>query len=91
MKLGILKEHGEETRTSMVPSVVQRLIKELSFEVYFESGTGEKAGFSNDDYIKAGAALMNRDEILKLLDIITVINPFDIPSQWLMVDQNIMV
>ncbi|MNK09743.1 NAD(P) transhydrogenase subunit alpha part 1 [compost metagenome] len=81
MKLGILKEHGEETRTSMVPSVVQRLIKELSFEVYFESGTGEKAGFSNDDYIKAGAALMDRDEILKLLDIMTVINPFDTPFQ----------
>lgn len=81
MKLGILKEQGDETRVSIVPSVVQRLIKELSFEVYFESGAGKKAGFSNDDYMNAGAALMNRDEILQLLDIITVINAFEAPFQ----------
>lgn len=81
MKLGILKEREEETRVSILPAIVQRLIKELSFEVYFESGVGEKAGFSDNDYIKAGAALMNRDEILKLLDIITVINSFDSPFQ----------
>lgn len=79
MKLGILKEQGDETRTAIVPSIVQRLIKELAFEVYFESGTGEKAGYSNDDYIKAGAVLMSRDEIIQLLDIITFINPFDSP------------
>lgn len=81
MKLGILKEQEAETRVSIVPSVVQRLIKELSFEVYFESGVGEKAGFSDADYIQAGAALMNRNEILELLDIITVINAFDTPFQ----------
>ncbi len=81
MKIGILKEQGAETRTAIVPSIVQRLIKELSFEVYFESGTGEKAGFSNDDYIKAGAVLMGRDEMIQLLDIITFINPFDSPFQ----------
>ncbi|MGV3610609.1 MAG: NAD(P) transhydrogenase subunit alpha [Fluviicola sp.] len=81
MKIGVLKEREEETRTALVPSVVQRLIKELSFEVYFESGVGEKAGFSDDDYIQAGAVLMNRDESLELLDIITIINPFDAPFQ----------
>jgi H+-translocating NAD(P) transhydrogenase subunit alpha len=81
MKLGILKEREEETRVSIVPAVVKRLIKELSFEVYFESGVGLKAGFSDGDYMKAGAALMGRDEILELLDIITIINPFDTPFQ----------
>lgn len=81
MKLGILKEREEETRVSIVPTVVQRFVKELSFEVYFESGVGQKAGFSDDDYIQAGAALMSRDEIMKLLDIIAVINPFDTPFQ----------
>lgn len=81
MKLGILKEHTEETRVSIVPAVVQRLIKELSFEVYFESGVGKKAGFSDADYINAGAALMDRKDILELLDIITIINSFDAPFQ----------
>ena len=81
MKLGILKEQPEETRVSIVPAVVQRLIKELSFEVYFESGVGKKAGFSDADYIKAGAALMERKDILELLDIITIINSFDAPFQ----------
>ena len=81
MKLGILKERTEETRVSIVPAVVQRLIKELSFEVYFESGVGKKAGFSDADYIKAGAALMERKDILELLDIITIINSFDAPFQ----------
>lgn len=81
MKLGILKEQEEETRVSVVPAVVQRFVKELSFEVYFESGVGQKAGFSDDDYIRAGAALMSRDEIVELLDIITFINPFEPPFQ----------
>jgi NAD(P) transhydrogenase subunit alpha len=81
MKLGILKEHAQETRVSVVPAVVQRLIKELSFEVYFESGVGKKAGFSDADYINAGAALMDRKDILELLDIITIINSFDAPFQ----------
>lgn len=81
MKLGILKEHAQETRVSVVPAVVQRLIKELSFEVYFESGVGKKAGFSDADYINAGAALMDRKDILELLDIITIINTFDAPFQ----------
>lgn len=81
MKLGILKEREEETRVSIVPTVVRRLIKELSFEVYFESGVGEKAGFSDNDYINAGAALMDRNKILELLDIITIINSFDAPFQ----------
>ena len=81
MKLGILKEDTEETRVSIVPAVVLRLIKELSFEVYFESGVGKKAGFSDADYINAGAALMDRKDILELLDIITIINSFDTPFQ----------
>lgn len=81
MKLGILKEQEEETRVSIVPTVVRRLIKELSFEVYFESGVGQKAGFSDNDYINAGAALMDRNDILELLDIITIINAFDAPFQ----------
>jgi NAD(P) transhydrogenase subunit alpha len=81
MKLGILKERTEETRVSIVPAVVLRLIKELSFEVYFESGVGKKAGFSDADYMNAGAALMDRKDILELLDIITIINSFDAPFQ----------
>jgi NAD(P) transhydrogenase subunit alpha len=81
MKLGILKELETETRVSIVPMIVQRLIKELSFEVYFESNVGMKAGFSDADYIKAGAVLMSRDEDLELLDIITFINPSDAPFQ----------
>lgn len=81
MKIGFLKEREEETRTALIPTIVQRLIKELAFEVYFESGVGQKAGFSDDDYIQAGAVLMSRDEIVELLDIIAFINPFDAPFQ----------
>lgn len=81
MKIGFLKEREEETRTCLVPPIVQRFIKELSFEVYFESGVGQKAGFSDDDYIQAGAALMGRDEMIELLDIITFIHAFDSPFQ----------
>lgn len=81
MKIGFLKEREEETRTALIPTIVQRLIKELAFEVYFESGVGQKAGFSDDDYIQTGAVLMSRDEIVELLDIIAFINPFDAPFQ----------
>jgi NAD(P) transhydrogenase subunit alpha len=46
-----------EKRVATVPDVVQKLIK-LGFSVSVESGAGEQANFSDDDYRAAGAQVI---------------------------------
>lgn len=58
MKIGIPKEiKTKEYRVAIVPSGV-RILVESGHEVYVEKDAGEKSGFSNDDYIEAGATLL---------------------------------
>lgn len=57
MKVGILKEiKTEENRVSMTPAGVETMSAN-GHEVLVENGAGLGSGFSNDDYIAAGAAI----------------------------------
>jgi len=63
MKVGILKEiKTKENRVSMTPAGVQAM-RSSGHEVLVERGAGVGAGFSDDDYTAAGAALGTSDEI----------------------------
>lgn len=75
-KIGILKEQNGDPRVCMVPQTVQKVIKELKYEVFIEQNAGEKAGFTDDAYLAAGAYVLTREDILKKLDIFLFINPF---------------
>ncbi len=75
MKVGIPKEiNPNESRVGATPKTVKRLLKQ-GFEVYVESGAGEKANFSDESYKAAGAAIIpsakelyfSTDIILKVL------------------------
>jgi len=75
-RIGILKEQNGDPRVCMVPQAVQKIIKELKYEVFIEQNAGEKAGFTDEAYLEAGARVLTREDMLKKLDIFLFINPF---------------
>lgn len=74
MILGLLKEHGNETRVALLPDVVQNFI-ELKAEVLVEQSAGEKAFASDADYKEAGASVVSRTEIFEKADVLLQIHP----------------
>ena len=59
MRIGIPKEIKiHEYRLGATPIMVQTLVS-AGHEVFIETNAGLKIGFSNDDYIKAGAKIVN--------------------------------
>ena len=63
MTIGLLKEPAYETRVSLLAEAVATLTKK-NITVFIESGAGERAFCSNDDYEKAGAQIKSRAEVL---------------------------
>ena len=61
-KILLCKETDErETRTALIPDDVKRLVN-MGFEITAVKGTGIKSGFSDSDYEKAGAKLVDSNE-----------------------------
>ena len=58
MKIGVPKEiKVKEYRVGMIPSGVRVLVQSGN-EVYIEKEAGVKSGFSDDDYVEAGATIL---------------------------------
>lgn len=74
MKVAVLKEHAPETRVSLLPEHVQSLTK-LNCEVLIESGAGMLSAAADQDYVDAGAKVVDLAAIKDQADIILVINP----------------
>jgi len=75
MTIGVLKEPSEETRVSFLPEAVIALTKK-GVTVFVESGAGEKAFYNDEEYVKAGAAIKSRNEVIQTSDILVAIHPF---------------
>lgn len=73
MTIGLLKEPHPETRVSLLAEAVATLTKK-GITVLVESGAGEKAFCSNADYEKAGARIVDANEIASSADIILTIH-----------------
>ena len=75
MKLGLPKEsHSGEQRVALIPANVTILMKK-QLQVIVQSGAGQQAGFTDDDYVKVGATIASsREALLTEADIITVVN-----------------
>ena len=69
MNIGILKEPIGENRVSALPEMVANFIK-LNVTMLVESGAGNAAFASDDDYKKAGATIHSREEVLSQSDIL---------------------
>jgi len=80
MVIGVLKEQSPETRVSLVPEVVQALVK-MKVNVWVEPGAGSQAFFTDEAYKQAGAQLRDAVAIAKEADIILAINPAAITQQ----------
>ena len=79
MIIAVLKEQSPETRVSLVPEVVQALVK-LNVTVWIEKGAGVAAYFNDDAYVTAGAVIKDKSE-LNSADILLTIQPDNIPDQ----------
>ena len=69
MTIGLLKEPHPETRVSLLAEAVATLTKK-GITVVVENGAGEKAFCSNADYEKAGARIVDANEIASSADLI---------------------
>lgn len=75
MTIGVLKEPSEETRVSLLPEAVTALTKK-GITVFVEQGAGEKAFYNDDEYVKAGAVIKSRSEVVQSSDVLLAIHPF---------------
>lgn len=73
MVVGVLKEPTFESRVSLLPEAVSSLIKK-NIKVITEDNAGERSFSNNEDYVRAGAEIKRRDEIINLSDIILSIH-----------------
>ncbi|MGM9892081.1 NAD(P) transhydrogenase subunit alpha [Limosilactobacillus sp.] len=71
--IAALKESNGEHRVSLVPSVVKRLVKQ-GCKVLVEKGAGAAANFADQQYVDAGAAVVDRQGALDQADLVTVVN-----------------
>jgi NAD(P) transhydrogenase subunit alpha len=74
VKIGVLSETVPgERRVALVPDVVTRL---SGFEVVVQAGAGEAAGFDDDAYRSAGAAIeSDRTALLSAADVVLSVQP----------------
>jgi H+-translocating NAD(P) transhydrogenase subunit alpha len=80
MVLGILKETGTENRVAMLPGEVA-VLKKLGLDVIIERGAGEKAYASDNSYLKAGASVGERNEVITKSGMLLAVSaPGDIDS-----------
>ncbi|MCB9668263.1 MAG: NAD(P) transhydrogenase subunit alpha [Alphaproteobacteria bacterium] len=75
MRLGVLKEKGDETRVSVVPGSLKRLLK-AGYTVQVEKGAGVASHYRDADYAEAGAELVDRETALGA-DVIACIRRID--------------
>ena len=75
MRLGVPKEPDNETRVAIVPSSLKKLMK-AGFEVFVEKGAGISANYSDEEYVNAGASVVNRKEVLGCENIICINFPW---------------
>lgn len=71
MKVGIPKElTQQELRVGATPKTVQRLQKQ-GFDVFIQKGAGERANYADNEYLEAGATLIDTiEELYKNSDIV---------------------
>ena len=79
LSVGCLKENNDnDFRVSITPETSKKLINK-NINVHIEEDCGLKSGFSNDNYIDAGAkTFKSRESLIENSDIILSINPLDI-------------
>jgi H+-translocating NAD(P) transhydrogenase subunit alpha len=79
MIVGVLKEPSFESRVSLLAENVAMLVKK-GISVWIETGAGVKACIGNEDYLRFGAGIKSREEILSKANLLLVIHQNEIPD-----------
>ena len=74
VKIAVVREARTETRVALVPEAVAKLVK-AGHEVTVESRAGERADFSDDEYIEAGGKVGPTG--LGTADVVVSVNPLE--------------
>jgi len=74
MILGLLKEHGSETRVALLPETA-KAFTDLKVELWVEKGAGNGAFAADADYEAIGAKLADRSDIFAKADVLLQIQP----------------
>lgn len=72
--LGVIKEQALESRVALVPEVIHALASDLKLNILVEESAGLKSGFSDEEYVKAGAKIVSRKELIDSSTILVAIN-----------------
>lgn len=75
MKILVLKENkANENRVALTPDLINKYQK-FGFDIYLESQAGQKANFTDDEYIKNGAKIIaDINQILPEIDLIIAVS-----------------
>lgn len=75
MTIGVPREvHPGERRVAATPDSVRELLK-LGYQVVVETGAGQEASFSDDDYRAAGAAIVDAASLWASVDVVVKVRP----------------
>jgi NAD(P) transhydrogenase subunit alpha len=74
MILGLLKEHGNETRVTLLPENV-KVLTDLKVKILVEEHAGEKAFTSDQMYTDVGAEVVSRKSIFENANVLLQIQP----------------
>ena len=74
MILGLLKEHGSETRVALLPEIV-KTFTDLKVSVLVEQGAGETAFAADADYEAVGAKVVSRTDVFEQAEVLLQIQP----------------
>jgi NAD(P) transhydrogenase subunit alpha len=90
--IAVPKETKEgENRVALTPDVTKQLVK-VGFAIQVESGAGERASFSNQNYIDAGASVVkDAKTLLAKADIVLKVNAPTIAEATLMQTGSVLI
>lgn len=74
MILGLLKEHGTETRVALLPESV-KTFTDLKVDVLVEKGAGDTAFAADADYEAVGAKVVSRADVFEQAEVLLQIQP----------------
>ena len=90
MNIGILHEPAFESRVSLMPEHVAQL-KKQNINVIVEAGSGVKAFASDDLYLKAGAEIQERNQVLQNCDLLLCIHPLSAEEMSILKQDSILI
>lgn len=78
MNVGIMNESAKiENRAALTPSGVSFLV-EKGHRVYVQSGAGQRAGYSDEDYVAGGAQIVfTKEEVFGRSDVVLNVSPLN--------------